>query len=223
MPAGNLGLPDTSARNPALTANRRAASPPLPYARYSRRREVLTPVLDPANCAPPPFRYRSRRGAGQPPVTGRSATTDGAIVPELSVSAGSRGAIPSFIPTTARHRTALDRTSRTIVPAQRHCPAPTDNRRMPVPDHPDLRGHQSDPADGDRQTPDGMMFLVRLVLNPGEPPRRVLNDRDPLVGTRPLGPAIWDRCECTVAPIGDRAQHARSSRLWLEFDIQGAP
>ena len=79
------------------------------------------------------------------------------------LGADPRSDIPSFIPTTAHHRTRLTDTSRTIVPAQRHCPTAANTTRTAVPNHPDLRGHQSDPADGDRQTPDGVTFFVRLV------------------------------------------------------------
>ena len=72
------------------------------------------------------------------------------------LGAGSRSDIPTFIPTTAHHWTTRAGTTRTVVPAQRHSPTSSDTTRTTGPEHPDLRGHQPDPADGDRQTADGM-------------------------------------------------------------------
>ena len=59
--------------------------------------------------------------------------------------------IPNFIPTTADHRATLAGTSRTIFPVQRHRSTPAGTIRTVGSDHPDLRGHQPDPADCHRE------------------------------------------------------------------------
>ena len=64
--------------------------------------------------------------------------------------------IPSFIPRTAHRRPTFANTSGMIVPAQRHYPTRSEIRRAAVPDHPDLRRHQSDPAHSHRQTRHGL-------------------------------------------------------------------
>ena len=58
---------------------------------------------------------------------------------------------PSFIPSIRRHTPTRPSTAWTVVAAQRHCAARLGTRRTTGSDHPDLRRHESDPKNGDRE------------------------------------------------------------------------